>query len=266
MNPLTLYQVDAFANHVFGGNPAAVVPLERWLPDSVMQQFAVENNLSETAFFIPSADEDHDYDLRWFSPLEEVDLCGHATLAAAFVLYQKLGFAGETLKFTSRSGTLTVVYKNGEYTMDFPVWPISKVTQHTGLQRALGAYSREIYQSLDWLMVLESADQLRALTPNFAALRDLEGRGVIVTAPGEGGIDFFSRAFFPKLGIDEDPVTGSAHCALTPYWARRLGKPVLRAQQLSKRRGDLVCQLIDNRVRITGTACLFMEATCYLPE
>lgn len=261
-----LYQVDAFTDHVFGGNPAAVMPLEVWLADELMQQIAEENNLSETAFFVPATDGEHDYHLRWFTPLNEIDLCGHATLAAAFVIFTKLGFTGELVRFASRSGTLTVAREGEWLALDFPAWSYEKVPQHTGLIRALGAVSREIYQSQDWLVVLENAAQVAALAPDFGELGILEGRGIIVTAPGDAGssIDFVSRAFFPKLGINEDPVTGSAHCVLTPYWVRRLGKSRLTAEQLSKRGGKLICELHGERVRILGQARLFMEASCFL--
>ncbi len=261
-----LYQVDAFTDHVFGGNPAAVMPLEAWLPDALMQQIAEENNLSETAFFVPVDDGEHDYHLRWFTPLDEVDLCGHATLAAAFIIFTKLGFAGDMLRFASRSGTLTVAREGDLFTLDFPAWGYEKIPQHTGLTRALGVVSREIYQSQDWLVVLESKAQLAALAPDFGELGILEGRGILVTAPGDAGsgVDFVSRAFFPKLGIDEDPVTGSAHCVLTPYWSRRLGKSRLTAEQLSKRGGKLICELHGERVKISGSARLFMEAECFI--
>jgi PhzF family phenazine biosynthesis protein len=260
----TLYQVDAFTDHVFGGNPAAVMPLEAWLADGLMQQIAEENNLSETAFFVPATDGAHDYRLRWFTPVDEVDLCGHATLAAAFIIFTKLGFSGDVLRFASRSGTLTVAREGDLFTLDFPAWSYEKLPQHTGLTRALGVVSREIYQSQDWLVVLESRAQLEALAPDFGELGILEGRGILVTAPGDAGsgVDFVSRAFFPKLGIDEDPVTGSAHCVLTPYWSRRLSKSRLTAEQLSKRRGKLICELHGERVKISGSARLFMEGVC----
>ena len=254
-----LYQVDAFTDRVFGGNPAAVMPLAAWLPDAVMQDIAAENNLSETAFFVPVAGDEHDYEIRWFTPVNEINLCGHATLAAAFIIFTKLGFAGSHVRLKSQSGTLTVGRDGELFALNFPVWNLERVPQHTGLQRALGVASREIYQSEDWVVVLENAQQVRDVAPNFMTLRDIDGRGVIVTAPGENGVDFVSRAFFPKLGMDEDPVTGSAHCALTPYWVRRLGKPRLRAQQLSRRGGELICELLDERVHISGRARLFME-------
>jgi PhzF family phenazine biosynthesis protein len=261
----TVYQVDAFTDHVFGGNPAAVMPLQAWLTDAQMQRIAEENNLSETAFFVPMTDGAHDYQLRWFTPVDEVDLCGHATLAAAFVIFTKLGFAADVLRFSSRSGTLTVARTGELFTLNFPVWEFEKVPQHTGLIRALGVTSREIYQSQDWLVVLDSRAQLEALMPDFGALAMIEGRGILVTAPGNAGsgVDFVSRAFFPKLGIQEDPVTGSAHCVLTPYWSNRLGKTHLVAEQLSKRCGKLICELRGDRVAISGNARLYMEGVCF---
>jgi PhzF family phenazine biosynthesis protein len=219
---LPMYQVDAFASQVFEGNPAAVCPLEHWLSDEVLQNIAAENNLSETAFFVPVNDGRHDFHLRWFTPVEEVDLCGHATLAAAFVIDQKLHFKGEAIRFTSRSGTLTVHPQADEYTLDFPEWPLENVSDWQEISACLGVKPKEVYRSHDWLVVLERAEEVLRLAPDFAKMKQLEARGLIVTAPGSGEIDCVSRAFFPKLGIEEDPVTGSAHCAIAPYWWRRL--------------------------------------------
>ncbi|MBX9727187.1 MAG: PhzF family phenazine biosynthesis protein [Rickettsiales bacterium] len=264
-----IYQVDAFASKVFEGNPAAVCPLEYWLDDALMQRIAQENNLSETAFFVPSTREGYDFDLRWFTPTEEVDLCGHATLAAAFIIFTKLGFMGDVIRFHSVSGLLSVARSGELLTLDFPAWPLEKTSNHTAITQALQVTPVEIYKSYDWVVVLESAQAVRDLTPDFVAMKLLDARGLIVTAPADkaSGFDFVSRAFFPKLGIEEDPVTGSAHCALTPYWAKRLGKTLMKAEQGGARKGQLTCELAaDGRIRISGRAQLYLEGVCYLPS
>ncbi|MES2906590.1 MAG: PhzF family phenazine biosynthesis protein [Pseudomonadota bacterium] len=264
---LKLFQVDAFATQIFRGNPAAVCPLEAWLPDNVMQAAAEENNLSETAFFVPCTDGAHDYHIRWFTPLDEVDLCGHATLAAAHIIFSKLGFAQNTIRFKSRSGLLAVEKHSELLALNFPAWTLEKVTSHEALARALNVEPAEVYKSHDWLVVLETEKDVLQLTPDFHALKNIDGRGVIVTAPGQDeATDFVSRAFFPKLRIDEDPVTGSAHCALVPYWAKRLGKSEFKARQVSRRIGELECALLTGgRVRIAGEARLYLEGVYDLP-
>lgn len=260
-----IYQVDAFASKVFEGNPAAVCPLHAWLDDGLMQRIAQENNLSETAFFVPSPNDDYDFHLRWFTPTEEVDLCGHATLASAFVIFNKLGFAGDVIRFDSASGLLSVARNGDLLTLDFPAWPLERTGAHPAIEAALHITPAEIYKSHDWVVVLDRAEDVRALKPDFAAMKLLDARGLIVTAPADAGsgFDFVSRAFFPKLGVEEDPVTGSAHCALTPYWAARLNKTQLNAEQGGARKGQLACELAsDGRIHISGRAQLYMEGAC----
>lgn len=262
-----IYQVDAFASKVFEGNPAAVCPLERWLDDARMQRIAQENNLSETAFFVPSMRDGYDFHLRWFTPTEEVDLCGHATLASAFVIFNKLGFAGDVIRFESASGLLSVARSGDLLTLDFPAWPLEKTGAHPAIDAALRVTPVDIYKSHDWLVVLDSVHAVQRLKPDFAAMKQLDARGLIVTAPADAnsGFDFVSRAFFPKLGVEEDPVTGSAHCALTPYWAARLHKTQLNAEQGGARKGQLACELAsDGRIRISGQAQLYMEGVCFI--
>lgn len=262
-----IYQVDAFASKVFEGNPAAVCPLEAWLDDALMQRMGQENNLSETAFFVPSTRDGYDFDLRWFTPTEEVDLCGHATLATAYIIFNKLDFAGDVIRFHSASGLLSVARAGDLLTLDFPAWPLEKTHDHPAIADALQVTPVEIYKSYDWVVVLESAQAVQQLTPDFAAMKLLDARGLIVTAPADAnsGFDFVSRAFFPKLGIEEDPVTGSAHCALTPYWAKRLGKTTLKAEQGGARKGQLTCELAaGGRIRISGQAQLYLEGVCWV--
>ena len=258
---LRQYQVDAFATRAFEGNPAAVCPLERWLDDGLLQAIAGENNLSETAFFVPA---DEGFELRWFTPVAEVDLCGHATLATAHVLFEHLGHPGEAVSFATRSGVLTVRRKDGLLEMDFPARPPTPCAAPEGLVRALGRQPTAVLRADDHLAVFDDEAAVRSLAPDFALLATLDLRGVIVTAPGCTD-DFVSRFFAPRLGIPEDPVTGSAHCALAPYWAARLGKRVLSARQVSKRGGHIACALKDGRVMLAGSAVTFMEAQITLP-
>jgi PhzF family phenazine biosynthesis protein len=229
------YQVDAFATRAFEGNPAAVCPLESWLEDGLLQAIAEENNLSETAFFVPS---EKGFELRWFTPIKEVDLCGHATLAAAHVIFETLGYAKQVITFETRSGDLFVERKGKRLEMDFPASPPTPCELPGILAEGLGKHPIEILAADDYLAVFDDEATIRAITPNQALLSQLDLRGVIVTAPGSD-VDFVSRFFAPKFGIPEDPVTGSAHCALAPYWARKLGKSLLSAKQLSRRGGDL---------------------------
>lgn len=252
------YIVDAFANKVFEGNPAGVCPLEDWLPDTVMQQIAFENNLSETAFVVPKGDA---FGLRWFTPTTEVDLCGHATLASAFVVHKFVRPDMRDLRFTTRSGELAVAcLDNGLYELDFPAlsWQAGKLPQ--GLAEALGSVvPLEVYASRDVVLVLEDEAAVRAVKPDFAWLLKVEtGHGFLVTAAGSE-YDFVSRAFFPKMGINEDPVCGSAHCMLTPFWAHRLGKNELKARQVSQRGGTLYCKTAGERVKIAGRAALYLQ-------
>lgn len=255
------FEVDAFANKLFRGNPAGVCPLTKWLDDALMQSIATENNLSETAFFVPRGD---DYDLRWFTPTVEIDLCGHATLASAFIVFSELGFRGDTVHFHSKSGRLTVLRNGDILTLDFPSRPRRPCTVPEALIKGLGKRPVEISKARDYFCVFASAEDVRVLQPDFGLLGTLDEK-VIVTAPGTD-CDFVSRFFAPTAGVNEDPVTGSAHCTLIPYWAKRLGKTKLFARQLSKRGGELFCEDAGERVRIGGNAVLYSRGEIELPE
>lgn len=248
------YQVDAFAGRVFEGNPAAICPLQDWLPDAVLQAIAEENNLSETAFLVA---EGQGYRLRWFTPMAEVDLCGHATLAAAHVLFDSLGHAGPAIAFETRSGTLTVERAGDLLAMDFPALPPKPCPPPDALIEGLGRRPLEVLAADDYIAVFEDETVIRALAPDLARLRELDRRGVCVTAPGRN-VDFVSRFFAPRFGIAEDPVTGSAHCELAPYWSVRLGKTELAARQVSRRGGDVHCRARGDRVILAGGAVTFM--------
>lgn len=248
------YQIDAFASRPFTGNPAAVCPLEAWLDDALLQAIAEENNLSETAFFVPAGDG---FELRWFTPATEIDLCGHATLASAHVLFELLGYGEAQVVFSTRSGQLTVCRDADRLAMDFPALPPRPCTTPPALLAGLGETPVETLAADDYIAVFDSAETVRALTPDFSCFRRLDRRGVIVTAPGDD-VDFVSRFFAPKLGVPEDPVTGSAHCELTPYWAARLGRETLAARQVSRRGGELTCRLQGERVILSGRAVTFM--------
>jgi predicted PhzF superfamily epimerase YddE/YHI9 len=250
------YQVDAFATRAFEGNPAAVCPLQGWLDDDLMQAIAEENNLSETAFFVPS---DKGFALRWFTPVKEVDLCGHATLATAHVIFEQLGYAGEVITFETRSGELFVKRQGQQLEMDFPACPPTPCALPDLLAEGLGQRPIEVWAADDYLAVFDSEATVRAITPNQALLGQLDLRAVVITAPGNE-VDFVSRLFAPKLGIPEDPVTGSVHCALAPYWANKLGKTILSARQVSKRGGSLTCVVKADRVMLSGSAVTVMEA------
>lgn len=252
---LPLYQVDAFTSKLFGGNPAAICPLECWLPDALLQRIAAENNLAETAFFVKEAEG---YRLRWFTPAVEVDLCGHATLAAAYVLLECLGLPADHVTFNSRSGPLTVHRQAYLYTLDFPSRPPFPTPVTEALTAALGRAPEAAYHARDLLCVFPSEADVAALQPDMKALAALPHFAVIATAPGDH-CDFVSRFFAPAQGIDEDPVTGSAHCTLTPYWANRLEKPAMSAKQISARGGDLLVELAGDRVKISGRAVLYLE-------
>ncbi len=254
---IPLYQIDAFAEGPFTGNPAAVCPLEAWLPDAVMQAIAAENNLSETAFFVP---EGEGYRLRWFTPTTEVDLCGHATLASGFVVFRWLMPGRSSVTFqTTQAGKLTVGRDGDRLALDFPSRPAAPCAMSEPLASALGHRPAALLAARDYLAVYDSADDIAGLKPDFAAVAALDRFAVIVTAPATGGIDFVSRFFAPAQGVDEDPVTGSAHCTLIPYWATRLGKNRLAARQLSRRGGALSCGLQGDRVTIAGRAVLYLE-------
>ena len=252
---LKQYQIDAFAERAFEGNPAAVCPLESWLDDRIMQAIAEENNLSETAFLVPSG---NCFDLRWFTPVSEVDLCGHATLAAAHVLFDILGYTGRTITFATRSGDLAVERQGHLLAMDFPATPAQACAVPEALVAGLGRQPIEVLAGGDYLAVFDSEAAVRAITPNHAWLSQLDRRGVIVTAAGSD-VDFVSRFFAPKYGVPEDPVTGSAHCALAPYWAARLGKRTLTARQVSRRGGRIGCAIQGERVILSGSAVTVME-------
>jgi PhzF family phenazine biosynthesis protein len=253
---LLMYQVDAFTDRVFSGNPAAVCPLESWLPDTVLQAVAAENNLAETAFFVK---EGSGYRLRWFTPMAEVDLCGHATLASADVLFRIMGYSGRSIQFETRSGILEVERRDGLYAMDFPATAPVECGASPVLADALGVTPQRILKAFDHIAVLETEAQVRAVSPNFARLADLDLRGVIVTARGARA-DFVSRFFAPKLGVNEDPVTGSTHCELAPYWGPQLGKTSMRAEQVSPRGGTVLCEIRGDRVTLSGGAAHYMTA------
>jgi PhzF family phenazine biosynthesis protein len=250
---LGIYQVDAFTNRVFGGNPAAVIPLDQWMDDKVMQEIAMENNLADTAFFVKNGNE---FDIRWFTPLLEINLCGHATLASAFVLYTINGYNKKKLVFNSKSGKLVVKRNGDDFLMDFPSWKPEKINDYPAvLLPALGVKEiAGVYKYRDLLVELNHEGDVKKVEPDFTALKKM-GEKVIVTAPGIT-VDFVSRFFAPVAGIDEDPVTGSAHSQLIPFWSEKLNKKIMRAKQLSSRGGEIYCEQKGNRV-IMGGACKF---------
>ena len=253
---IPLYQVDAFAGRPFAGNPAAICPLEKWLPDETLQSIATENNLSETAFYVRDGAE---YELRWLTPAVEVDLCGHATLASACVILEiRREIAGPRVVFQTKSGELAVERDGDLYALDFPSRPAKPCAAQPGLAEALGAGPKMVLAARDYLCVYESEEQVAGLAPNMAKLAELDRFAVIVTAPGRD-CDFVSRFFAPSKGVPEDPVTGSAHCTLIPYWAEQLGKTKLFARQISRRGGELWCELRGERVRIAGRAARYMQ-------
>ncbi|MEM1407495.1 MAG: PhzF family phenazine biosynthesis protein [Bacteroidota bacterium] len=254
---IPVYQVDAFTDELFKGNPAAVCPLEEWLPNDVLQQIAAENNLSETAFFVK---KDVDFELRWFTPTVEVALCGHATLASAHVLFEHLEYTQPGIHFhTAESGTLNVSKSKDGLCMDLPVDNPVEATPPPALFRALGIDETPCYKGeTDYLIVLQDQLSLDKIKPDFRALAKIEARGIIVTAPGENH-DFVSRFFCPQVGIDEDPVTGSAHTTLVPYWSTKLNRSNMTAQQRSKRAGELICKLNNDRVLLTGKAVTYLS-------
>jgi PhzF family phenazine biosynthesis protein len=251
-----IYQADAFASGLFKGNPAAVVPLNEWLSDATMQRIAAENNLSETAFFIPEGDHFH---IRWFTPKSEVNLCGHATLATAHILFNELNFQGEILSFNSKSGRLTVSKTEDKLQLDFPADHIQPVEMNPAFSKALEAQPIASFKGrTDYLLLFGSEEIIRNMNPNFHLLKQTDARGIIVTSKGNE-VDFVSRFFAPGVGIDEDPVTGSAHTSLVPFWSAKLGKTELTALQLSERGGQLWCTLAGNRVLIAGKAVTFLR-------
>ena len=257
-----IYQIDAFADKVFSGNPAAVCPLDQWLSDDILQKIAMENNLAETAFYVK---KDNQYQIRWFTPTVEVDLCGHATLAAAFVLFNHESHSENIIHFYSpRSGVLTVT-KNGELlTLNFPTDILKQMELCDEIIDCFDIKPQLVLKGkTDYFLVFDKEDEIRKITPVFDAISKLKGRGVIITAKG-GKVDFVSRFFAPQSGINEDPVTGSAHTTLIPYWAKRLGKTELTAIQLSERKGYLQCSYLNDRVEISGQGKLYLIGEIYL--
>jgi PhzF family phenazine biosynthesis protein len=255
---IPIYQVDAFTDKIFGGNPAAVCPLEKWIPAAAMQAIAMENNLSETAFFVRKG---RVFKIRWFTPAIEVDLCGHATLASAHVIFKHLGYAEPQIAFLSKSGELKASLKKDLIYLDFPAYDLSPVgSPPAALLKGLGKKPKEVLKGRDYLAVFKTEADILALQPDFAELNKLDCLGIIATAEGDES-DFVSRFFAPRAGILEDPVTGSAHTLLIPFWAKRLHKKKLSAFQLSKRRGELFCELRGKRVLIGGHARTFLKGT-----
>jgi predicted PhzF superfamily epimerase YddE/YHI9 len=256
------YQVDAFTTRVFGGNPAGVCVLENWLPDETLQSIATENNLSETAFFTREGDHFH---LRWFTPTIEMDLCGHATLAPAHVLFSELGYSSEQIRFHTRSGWLTATRRGELIELDFPSRPPASCDASDELLRGLGRKPREVFRSRDFVAVYDSQSDVAALAPDMALLAQVDSIGIIATARGDDA-DFISRFFAPRAGVPEDPVTGSAHSTLIPFWAGRLGKTELFARQISRRGGELHCSHRGERVGIAGRAVVYCRGEIEIPE
>ncbi|PKN35482.1 MAG: isomerase [Deltaproteobacteria bacterium HGW-Deltaproteobacteria-19] len=257
---LPLYQVDAFTNHLFAGNPAAVCPLEEWPVDAVLQSIATENNLSETAFF---SGRDGSYHLRWFTPAAEIDLCGHATLASACVIFRYLEPALNRAEFQTRSGILVVEKQGDLLAMDFPARPAEPCPLPEALAAGLGVAPLAVLRSRDYMAILDNEDTVRKLQPRMDELIRLDCTGIIATAPGRES-DFVSRFFAPRVGVPEDPVTGSSHCTLIPYWSGRLGKKELHSVQVSPRGGQLFCTDLGDRVRIAGRAVTYLEGIIHI--
>jgi PhzF family phenazine biosynthesis protein len=258
---LDIYQVDAFAKEVFKGNPAAICPLDEWLDAELMQKIALENNLSETAFFVK---KDNIYEIRWFTPTFEIDLCGHATLASAFVIFEILKAEENLVKFHSHKSGELKVEKNGDIlTLDFPSRPVAKCDAPEGLIEAIGKEPKEVLKARDYFLVYENEQEVLEIAPNFSKLLEVDAHGFIVTAKGDSS-DFVSRFFAPEVGVFEDPVTGSSHCNLIPYWAEKLGKNEMFARQISQRGGELFCELKNDRVKIGGNAVLYLKGEIYV--
>ncbi|MEP6674704.1 MAG: PhzF family phenazine biosynthesis protein [Ferruginibacter sp.] len=270
---MTLYQIDAFSNKLFSGNPAAVIPLQQWIPDHLMQQIALENNLSETVFFVPSDNDESDFDIRWFTPEVEINLCGHATLAAAFTLYTFLGFKKPALKFCSKSGILAISKQENKFRMDFPSWKPERLAEYPAELPAIigGQEIVAVYQHRDILVELNDETAVKNCNPDFTLMKKHFSK-MIITAPGSPGtdgqhVDFVSRFFAPGAGINEDPVTGSAHSQLIPFWNEKLGRKKMFAKQLSKRGGEIWCeQLSTERVAMAGECIFYMKGEIELPS
>jgi len=259
---LTIYQIDAFANKVFEGNPAAICPLSTWLSDDLMQAIAAENNLSETAFFVRTK---NNYHIRWFTPNQEVDLCGHATLASAYVLFNILGHKEDEIVFESKSGLLSVTRNNDELEMDFPSQlPIHCIVPKQILE-AFDDAPIECLMSEDYIVVFDNEKSVRNANPNLSVLSELDLRGVIITSISDK-FDFVTRCFAPKYGINEDPVTGSAFTQLIPYWSNKLKKPILNAKQVSRRGGEVACIYAGERVQVSGKAVKYLVGVIEIPE
>ncbi len=264
---MTLYQIDAFTDQLFGGNPAAVIPLENWIDEKMMQKIALENNLSETVFFVPTNNsEGVDFEIRWFTPTVEINLCGHATLAAGFVLFNIMNYDKPVINFHSQSGVLKVTNGDGFIHMDFPSWePEVFNDPPVQLKDALGgADILGLYKNRDLLALLQDEDAVKNCTPDFSLIHKT-GYKIIITAPGNK-VDFVSRFFAPTAGVNEDPVTGSAHSQLIPFWSKKLGKPKLKALQLSKREGEIFCQQHGDRVTMSGKCVFYMKGEIEMPQ
>lgn len=251
---IKLYQVDAFTDVPFGGNPAAICPLNSWISDGLMQKIANENNLSETAFFVP---KNNTYELRWFTPKVEVDLCGHATLGAAYVIFKHINSSTNEITFKSRSGTLIVSRKDEYLTLDFPAIAYTECNSNH-LRKIFHSESIEAYKGVDYMVVLKNEEEVKSFSPDFNLIEQLDSRGLIITAQGNKA-EFVSRWFGPQVGVPEDPVTGSAHCMLAPYWANRLNKSKLYAEQLSTRLGKIYCETKGDRVLLSGQVMPFLN-------
>lgn len=252
---LPIYQVDAFAGKTFEGNPAAICPLKQWLDDDIMLSVAEENNLSETAFYVMTSRGFH---IRWFTPTTEVDLCGHATLAAAHVIFNEFDYQGDSISFESRSGTLRVTKNDSLLVMDFPAQPATTCKLPAELEQAFSVKPVECLESEDYILVFNNEEEIKNAQPRLELLKNIKRRGVIITAESSS-YDFVSRFFAPKCGIDEDPVTGSAYTQLAPYWKNRLGKHQFHARQLSKRGGEVYCESVGDRISIAGTAVKYLQ-------
>jgi predicted PhzF superfamily epimerase YddE/YHI9 len=260
---LPYFIVDAFTDRVFGGNPAGVCPLPAWVPDETLARVAAENSLSETAFFVPA---EGGYQLRWFAPGGEVTLCGHATMAAAYVLWEKLGVTGPQVFFQTHSGPLSVYRSSGWTVLDLPALPLAEtLSAPDDLVEGLWARPAEVHKAMDYVAVFSDEEKVRDLTPRLELLKRIETRGVIATAPGKEA-DYVCRFFAPRLGIPEDPATGSAQCVLAPYWAKKLGKTSLRVRQLSPRGAEMYCEVAGDRVRVAGHAALYLEGRIHVPD
>ena len=256
---LRIYQIDAFTDSVFSGNPAAVVPLDYWLDEDILQSIANENNLSETAFFVPNNNE---FDIRWFTPESEVELCGHATLASAFVIFTYLDIKKHEIVFQTRFNAKLIVRRDSNgISMDFPIYKFGQCNPPQELLDGLGVKPKEVFKGPDYLVIYDTEEEILSLKPDYSRLKLIPGRGVIVTAKAKKSreADFVSRFFCPKLGVPEDPVCGSAHCMLAPFWSKQLGKAELIAHQVSMRGGVIYCNIKDDRVELKGNAVNFME-------